>query len=147
MPFEISNTFHVLYNSLLHDSKTELKNDNIFHQYCLIQQLHLKLLKQFYVNTFLICFYEGIQTVQVLMNFCRVSLLYLFFCLFSQDVVTESISLRCRKFSNPDIFSSTGKSKLQRQLSQDDCKLRRGSLASSLSGNLVQLYNSLTSVK
>uniref|UniRef100_A0A8C6X9R9 non-specific serine/threonine protein kinase n=1 Tax=Naja naja TaxID=35670 RepID=A0A8C6X9R9_NAJNA len=42
---------------------------------------------------------------------------------------------------NPDIFSSTGKSKLQRQLSQDDCKLRRGSLASSLSGNLLQLYN------
>uniref|UniRef100_A0A2D4EZD8 non-specific serine/threonine protein kinase n=1 Tax=Micrurus corallinus TaxID=54390 RepID=A0A2D4EZD8_MICCO len=51
-----------------------------------------------------------------------------------KDVATESISLRCRKFSNPDIFSSTGKSKLQRQLSQDDCKLRRGSLASSLSG-------------
>ncbi|KAG8132337.1 hypothetical protein E2320_010201, partial [Naja naja] len=64
------------------------------------------------------------------------------------DVATESISLRCRKFSNPDIFSSTGKSKLQRQLSQDDCKLRRGSLASSLSGqpsgessNLVRMRN------
>ncbi|KAH1166209.1 hypothetical protein KIL84_015381 [Mauremys mutica] len=50
-----------------------------------------------------------------------------------KDVVTESTPLRCRKLSNPDIFSSTGKTKLHRQLSQDDCKLRRGSLASSLS--------------
>ncbi|KAM3841212.1 microtubule-associated serine/threonine-protein kinase 2 isoform 2-T2 [Vipera latastei] len=63
-----------------------------------------------------------------------------------KDVVTESISLRCRKFSNPDIFSSTGKSKLQRQLSQDDCKLRRGSLASSLSGKqLLPLSTSMHS--
>uniref|UniRef100_A0A8C6XA17 non-specific serine/threonine protein kinase n=1 Tax=Naja naja TaxID=35670 RepID=A0A8C6XA17_NAJNA len=62
------------------------------------------------------------------------------------DVATESISLRCRKFSNPDIFSSTGKSKLQRQLSQDDCKLRRGSLASSLSGKqLLPLSTSMHS--
>uniref|UniRef100_A0A8C6X983 non-specific serine/threonine protein kinase n=1 Tax=Naja naja TaxID=35670 RepID=A0A8C6X983_NAJNA len=63
-----------------------------------------------------------------------------------KDVATESISLRCRKFSNPDIFSSTGKSKLQRQLSQDDCKLRRGSLASSLSGKqLLPLSTSMHS--
>uniref|UniRef100_A0A8C6XAC9 non-specific serine/threonine protein kinase n=1 Tax=Naja naja TaxID=35670 RepID=A0A8C6XAC9_NAJNA len=47
---------------------------------------------------------------------------------------------------NPDIFSSTGKSKLQRQLSQDDCKLRRGSLASSLSGKqLLPLSTSMHS--
>lgn len=51
-----------------------------------------------------------------------------------QDVVTGRSPLLFRKLSNPDIFSSTGKAKLQRQLSQDDCKLRRGSLASSLSG-------------
>ncbi|XP_035750098.1 microtubule-associated serine/threonine-protein kinase 2 isoform X7 [Egretta garzetta] len=48
-------------------------------------------------------------------------------------MITESTPLRCRKLSNPDIFSSAGKTKLHRQLSQDDCKLRRGSLASSLS--------------
>ncbi|XP_060087727.1 microtubule-associated serine/threonine-protein kinase 2 isoform X3 [Heteronotia binoei] len=51
-----------------------------------------------------------------------------------KDVIAEPITLRCRKLSNPDIFSSTGKSKLHRQMSQDDCKLRRGSLASSLTG-------------
>ncbi|XP_065770021.1 microtubule-associated serine/threonine-protein kinase 2 isoform X4 [Muntiacus reevesi] len=51
-----------------------------------------------------------------------------------QDVITGRSPLLFRKLSNPDIFSSTGKAKLQRQLSQDDCKLRRGSLASSLSG-------------
>nr|XP_032639522.1 microtubule-associated serine/threonine-protein kinase 2-like isoform X2 [Chelonoidis abingdonii] len=57
-----------------------------------------------------------------------------------KDVVTESAPLRCRKLSNPDIFSSTGKTKLHRQLSQDDCKLRRGSLASSLSGANVSTW-------
>ncbi|XP_066482792.1 microtubule-associated serine/threonine-protein kinase 2 isoform X2 [Tiliqua scincoides] len=63
-----------------------------------------------------------------------------------KDVVAEPISLRCRKLSNPDIFSSTGKSKLHRQLSQDDCKLRRGSLASSLSGKqLLPLSTSMHS--
>lgn len=51
-----------------------------------------------------------------------------------------------RKLSNPDIVSSTGKAKLQRQLSQDDCKLRRGSLASSLSGKqLLPLSSSVHS--
>uniref|UniRef100_A0A8C4V3J6 non-specific serine/threonine protein kinase n=1 Tax=Falco tinnunculus TaxID=100819 RepID=A0A8C4V3J6_FALTI len=61
-------------------------------------------------------------------------------------MVTESTPLRCRKLSNPDIFSSTGKTKLHRQLSQDDCKLRRGSLASSLSGKqLLPLSNSIHS--
>nr|XP_032639521.1 microtubule-associated serine/threonine-protein kinase 2-like isoform X1 [Chelonoidis abingdonii] len=63
-----------------------------------------------------------------------------------KDVVTESAPLRCRKLSNPDIFSSTGKTKLHRQLSQDDCKLRRGSLASSLSGKqLLPLSSSVHS--
>lgn len=57
---------------------------------------------------------------------------YLF--LFLQEVITESAPLRCRKLSNPDIFASAGKTKIHRQLSQDDCKLRRGSVASSLSG-------------
>ncbi|XP_077190019.1 microtubule-associated serine/threonine-protein kinase 2 isoform X3 [Paroedura picta] len=62
------------------------------------------------------------------------------------DVIAEPITLRCRKLSNPDIFSSTGKSKLHRQLSQDDCKLRRGSLASSLSGKqLLPLSTSMHS--
>uniref|UniRef100_A0A8B9EX17 non-specific serine/threonine protein kinase n=1 Tax=Amazona collaria TaxID=241587 RepID=A0A8B9EX17_9PSIT len=61
-------------------------------------------------------------------------------------MITESTPLRCRKLSNPDIFSSTGKTKLHRQLSQDDCKLRRGSLASSLSGKqLLPLSNSIHS--
>ncbi|XP_042852906.1 microtubule-associated serine/threonine-protein kinase 2 isoform X1 [Panthera tigris] len=51
-----------------------------------------------------------------------------------------------RKLSNPDLFASTGKAKLQRQLSQDDCKLRRGSLASSLSGKqLLPLSSSVHS--
>uniref|UniRef100_A0A8C8VPH8 non-specific serine/threonine protein kinase n=1 Tax=Pelusios castaneus TaxID=367368 RepID=A0A8C8VPH8_9SAUR len=62
------------------------------------------------------------------------------------DVVTEATPVRCRKFSNPDIFSSTGKTKLHRQLSQDDCKLRKGSLASSLSGKqLLPLFSSVHS--
>lgn len=63
-----------------------------------------------------------------------------------RETITESAPLRCRKLSNPDIFSSTGKTKLHRQLSQDDCKLRRGSLASSLSGKqLLPLSNSVHS--
>ncbi|XP_058159632.1 microtubule-associated serine/threonine-protein kinase 2 isoform X3 [Dasypus novemcinctus] len=63
-----------------------------------------------------------------------------------QDLVTGLSPLLFRKLSNPDIFSSTGKAKLQRQLSQDDCKLRRGSLASSLSGKqLLPLSSSVHS--
>uniref|UniRef100_A0A8C5ZZI4 non-specific serine/threonine protein kinase n=3 Tax=Marmota marmota marmota TaxID=9994 RepID=A0A8C5ZZI4_MARMA len=62
------------------------------------------------------------------------------------DVVTGLSPLLFRKLSNPDIFSSTGKAKLQRQLSQDDCKLRRGSLTSSLSGKqLLPLSSSVHS--
>uniref|UniRef100_A0A670IR45 non-specific serine/threonine protein kinase n=1 Tax=Podarcis muralis TaxID=64176 RepID=A0A670IR45_PODMU len=58
----------------------------------------------------------------------------------------EPISLRCRKLSNPDIAGSAGKSKIHRQLSQDDCKLQRGSLASSLSGKqLLPLSTSMHS--
>ncbi|XP_037356875.1 microtubule-associated serine/threonine-protein kinase 2 isoform X1 [Talpa occidentalis] len=63
-----------------------------------------------------------------------------------QDVITGLSPLLFRKLSNPDIFSSTGKAKLQRQLSQDDCKLRRGSLANSLSGKqLLPLSSSVHS--
>nr|XP_048718112.1 microtubule-associated serine/threonine-protein kinase 2 isoform X7 [Caretta caretta] len=63
-----------------------------------------------------------------------------------KDMVTESTPLRCRKLSNPDIISSPGKTKLHRQLSQDDCKLRRGSLANSLSGKqLLPLSSSVHS--
>ncbi|XP_069719108.1 microtubule-associated serine/threonine-protein kinase 2 isoform X2 [Phaenicophaeus curvirostris] len=63
-----------------------------------------------------------------------------------REMTAESTPLRCRKLSNPDIFSSAGKTKLHRQLSQDDCKLRRGSLASSLSGKqLLPLSNSVHS--
>ncbi|XP_034507636.1 microtubule-associated serine/threonine-protein kinase 2 isoform X4 [Ailuropoda melanoleuca] len=62
------------------------------------------------------------------------------------DVIAGLSPLLFRKLSNPDIFSSTGKAKLQRQLSQDDCKLRRGSLASSLSGKqLLPLSSSVHS--
>uniref|UniRef100_A0A8C0ES44 non-specific serine/threonine protein kinase n=1 Tax=Bubo bubo TaxID=30461 RepID=A0A8C0ES44_BUBBB len=59
---------------------------------------------------------------------------FLVFFFFFKNSLIYSTPLRCRKLSNPDIFSSAGKTKLHRQLSQDDCKLRRGSLASSLSG-------------
>ncbi|XP_012899812.2 microtubule-associated serine/threonine-protein kinase 2 isoform X8 [Mustela putorius furo] len=63
-----------------------------------------------------------------------------------QEVIAGLSPLLFRKLSNPDIFSSTGKAKLQRQLSQDDCKLRRGSLASSLSGKqLLPLSSSVHS--
>ncbi|XP_007450438.1 PREDICTED: microtubule-associated serine/threonine-protein kinase 2 [Lipotes vexillifer] len=63
-----------------------------------------------------------------------------------QDVITGLSPLLFRKLSNPDIFSSTGKAKLQRQLSQDDSKLRRGSPASSLSGKqLLPLSGSVHS--
>ncbi|GAB1288780.1 Non-specific serine/threonine protein kinase [Apodemus speciosus] len=63
-----------------------------------------------------------------------------------QDMISGLSPLLFRKLSNPDIFSPTGKAKLQRQLSQDDCKLRRGSLASSLSGKqLLPLSSSVHS--
>uniref|UniRef100_A0A670IQ29 non-specific serine/threonine protein kinase n=1 Tax=Podarcis muralis TaxID=64176 RepID=A0A670IQ29_PODMU len=68
------------------------------------------------------------------------------FCLLFQNLAAEPISLRCRKLSNPDIAGSAGKSKIHRQLSQDDCKLQRGSLASSLSGKqLLPLSTSMHS--
>lgn len=62
-------------------------------------------------------------------------LCFTFFTL--KDVISGLSPLLFRKLSNPDIFSSAGKAKLQRQLSQDDSKLRRGSLASSLSGKYL----------
>uniref|UniRef100_F6X5G2 non-specific serine/threonine protein kinase n=1 Tax=Xenopus tropicalis TaxID=8364 RepID=F6X5G2_XENTR len=63
-----------------------------------------------------------------------------------QDTVPPPAPLLFRKLSNPDLYSSTGKAKLHRQLSQDDCKLRRGSLASSLAGKqLLPLSNSVHS--
>uniref|UniRef100_A0A8C8UIG2 non-specific serine/threonine protein kinase n=1 Tax=Peromyscus maniculatus bairdii TaxID=230844 RepID=A0A8C8UIG2_PERMB len=73
--------------------------------------------------------------------------LFTFHSFFSlKDMVTGLSPLLFRKLSNPDIFSPTGKAKLHRQLSQDDCKLRRGSLASSLSGKqLLPLSSSVHS--
>lgn len=65
-------------------------------------------------------------------------LCFIFFSL--KDVITGLSPLLFRKLSNPDIYSSTGKAKLQRQLSQDDCKLRRGNLATSLSGKYLILF-------
>ncbi|XP_041417383.1 microtubule-associated serine/threonine-protein kinase 2 isoform X2 [Xenopus laevis] len=63
-----------------------------------------------------------------------------------QDTVPPPAPLLFRKLSNPDLYSSTGKVKLHRQLSQDDCRLRRGSLASSLTGKqLLPLSNSVHS--
>ncbi|XP_072505375.1 microtubule-associated serine/threonine-protein kinase 2 isoform X5 [Notamacropus eugenii] len=58
-----------------------------------------------------------------------------------QDVTARGPSpLFFRKLSNPDLFSSSGKAKLHRQLSQDDGKLRgRGSLATALSLSGKQL--------
>ncbi|XP_051855784.1 microtubule-associated serine/threonine-protein kinase 2 isoform X6 [Antechinus flavipes] len=58
-----------------------------------------------------------------------------------QDVKAKGPSpLIFRKLSNPDLFSSSGKAKLHRQLSQDDGKLRgRGSLATALSLSGKQL--------
>ncbi|XP_041127358.1 microtubule-associated serine/threonine-protein kinase 2-like isoform X5 [Polyodon spathula] len=51
-----------------------------------------------------------------------------------------------RKLSNPDLSPSTGKVKLQRQLSQDDNRPRRSSLASSLTGKqLLPLSSSMHS--
>uniref|UniRef100_G3VNU8 non-specific serine/threonine protein kinase n=1 Tax=Sarcophilus harrisii TaxID=9305 RepID=G3VNU8_SARHA len=60
---------------------------------------------------------------------------------FPQDVKAKGPSpLIFRKLSNPDLFSSSGKAKLHRQLSQDDGKLRgRGSLATALSLSGKQL--------
>ncbi|XP_023650456.1 microtubule-associated serine/threonine-protein kinase 2 isoform X3 [Paramormyrops kingsleyae] len=49
-----------------------------------------------------------------------------------------------RKLSNPDLSPSVGKTKLQRQLSQDDGRARRGSMASGLTGKqLLPLSSSL----
>ncbi|XP_068095660.1 microtubule-associated serine/threonine-protein kinase 2 isoform X4 [Hyperolius riggenbachi] len=63
-----------------------------------------------------------------------------------QENVPPPAPLLFRKLSNPDLFSSAGKVKLNRQLSQDDCKLRRGSLTSSLAGKqLLPLSNSMHS--
>ncbi|XP_058887447.1 microtubule-associated serine/threonine-protein kinase 2-like isoform X4 [Acipenser ruthenus] len=51
-----------------------------------------------------------------------------------------------RKLSNPDLSPSAGKVKLQRQLSQDDGRPRRSSLASSLTGKqLLPLSSSMHS--
>ncbi|XP_051788654.1 microtubule-associated serine/threonine-protein kinase 2 isoform X2 [Erpetoichthys calabaricus] len=57
---------------------------------------------------------------------------------------TTPPSLLYRKLSNPDLSSSSGKTKLQRQLSQDDSRLRRCSLANSLTGKqLLPLSSSM----
>ncbi|TRY93326.1 hypothetical protein DNTS_035649, partial [Danionella cerebrum] len=49
-----------------------------------------------------------------------------------------------RKLSNPDLSPAAGKSKLQRQLSQDDSRGRRSSMASILTGKqLLPLSSSM----
>ncbi|XP_077133860.1 microtubule-associated serine/threonine-protein kinase 2 [Ranitomeya variabilis] len=58
-----------------------------------------------------------------------------------QDVAPPPAPLLFRKLSNPDLFSS-GKVKLHRQLSQDDCRLRRGSLTASTGKQLLPLSGS-----
>ncbi|XP_022531570.2 microtubule-associated serine/threonine-protein kinase 2 isoform X3 [Astyanax mexicanus] len=51
-----------------------------------------------------------------------------------------------RKLSNPDLSPATGKTKLQRQLSQDDGRARRSSMASGLTGKqLLPLSSSMHS--
>ncbi|KAL6458102.1 hypothetical protein MHYP_G00333320 [Metynnis hypsauchen] len=51
-----------------------------------------------------------------------------------------------RKLSNPDLSPATGKTKLQRQLSQDDSRARRSSMASGLTGKqLLPLSSSMHS--
>ncbi|XP_073450063.1 microtubule-associated serine/threonine-protein kinase 2 [Aquarana catesbeiana] len=63
-----------------------------------------------------------------------------------QDNAPPPASLLFRKLSNPDLFSSSGKTKLHRQLSQDDCKLRRGSLTGTIAGKqLLPLSSSVHS--
>ncbi|XP_078527835.1 microtubule-associated serine/threonine-protein kinase 2 isoform X2 [Lissotriton helveticus] len=63
-----------------------------------------------------------------------------------QEAATGPTHLPFRKLSNPDLFSSSGKVKLHRQLSQDDCKLRRGSLTGTLAGKqLLPLSSSVHS--
>ncbi|CAJ0951412.1 unnamed protein product [Ranitomeya imitator] len=56
-----------------------------------------------------------------------------FLLFYFMDVAPPPAPLLFRKLSNPDLFSS-GKVKLHRQLSQDDCRLRRGSLTASVTG-------------
>ncbi|XP_018430861.1 PREDICTED: microtubule-associated serine/threonine-protein kinase 2-like [Nanorana parkeri] len=64
----------------------------------------------------------------------------------TKDTVHHPAALLFRKLSNPDLFSSTGKVKLHRQLSQDDCKLRRGSLTGTIAGKqLLPLSSSVHS--
>ncbi|KAG5849977.1 hypothetical protein ANANG_G00077410 [Anguilla anguilla] len=49
-----------------------------------------------------------------------------------------------RKLSNPDLSPSAGKTKLQRQLSQDDTRARRSSMACGLTGKqLLPLSSSM----
>ncbi|XP_069837279.1 microtubule-associated serine/threonine-protein kinase 2 [Dendropsophus ebraccatus] len=63
-----------------------------------------------------------------------------------QDITPPSAPLLFRKLSNPDLHSSAAKVKLHRQLSQDDCKLRRGSLTTSMTGKqLLPLSSSVHS--
>jgi len=44
-----------------------------------------------------------------------------------------------RKLSNPDLSPAAGKTKLQRQLSQDDVRARRSSMAGVLTGETPQM--------
>ncbi|MCJ8729758.1 hypothetical protein PDJAM_G00110270 [Pangasius djambal] len=55
-------------------------------------------------------------------------------------------TLLFRKLSNPDLSTAAGKTKLQRQLSQDESRARRSSMAAGLTGKqLLPLSSSMHS--
>ncbi|KAF7711834.1 microtubule-associated serine/threonine-protein kinase 2 isoform X3 [Silurus meridionalis] len=62
-----------------------------------------------------------------------------------KDAVVQS-TLLFRKLSNPDLSTAAGKTKLQRQLSQDESRARRSSMATGLTGKqLLPLSSSMHS--
>ncbi|KAM9482311.1 microtubule-associated serine/threonine-protein kinase 2 isoform 2-T2 [Clarias gariepinus] len=62
-----------------------------------------------------------------------------------KEAVVQS-SLLFRKLSNPDLSTAAGKTKLQRQLSQDESRARRSSMAAGLTGKqLLPLSSSMHS--
>uniref|UniRef100_A0A8C9W689 non-specific serine/threonine protein kinase n=1 Tax=Scleropages formosus TaxID=113540 RepID=A0A8C9W689_SCLFO len=64
---------------------------------------------------------------------------FFFFCPSPQKEFAAPPPLLFRKLSNPDLSPAAGKARLQRQLSQDDSRDRRNSMASGLTGeDLVQ---------
>lgn len=59
-------------------------------------------------------------------------------CVFQQELPAPP-PLLFRKLSNPDLSPAAGKTKLQRQLSQDDGRARRSSMAGVLTGETPQM--------